>query len=53
MTPGGWINLTLSLGFVLGLLGWCCWKLLRSRPEAQEDDLADLERDHGDEPKDR
>ncbi len=28
MTLGGWINLFLSLGFVLGLLGWCLWRLL-------------------------
>jgi hypothetical protein len=31
MTTGGWINLVLSLGFVLGLFGWCVWKLFSDR----------------------
>lgn len=29
MTLGGWINLVLSLGFVLGLLVWCLVRLVR------------------------
>jgi hypothetical protein len=34
MTPGGWITLFLSVGFMVGLLGWCVWKLLRGGPVA-------------------
>ena len=30
MTPGGWINLILSVGFVLALFGWCLWRTLKS-----------------------
>lgn len=41
MTTGGWINLFLSLGFVLGLFGWCAWKLLRGKPEPGHDDAPD------------
>ena len=32
MTPGGWINLTLSVGFVVGLFAWCIWKTLQGPP---------------------
>jgi hypothetical protein len=28
MTPGGWINLILSVGFVTGLLAWCLRRML-------------------------
>jgi hypothetical protein len=51
MTLGGWINLTLSLGFVLGLLGWCCWKLLSGRAEPEEEHLAHIELVHDDDEK--
>lgn len=30
MTPGGWIVMTLSVGFVTTLFGWCLWRTLRS-----------------------
>lgn len=30
MTPGGWINLSLSIGFVLGLFLWCSYRLLKA-----------------------
>jgi hypothetical protein len=29
MTPGGWITMILSVGFVTGLLAWCLLRLLR------------------------
>lgn len=29
MSPGGWIFLTLSLGFVWGLCAWCYFRVLR------------------------
>lgn len=28
MTPGGWIVMTLSVGGVVSLLGWCIFKVL-------------------------
>jgi len=28
MTPGGWIVMTLSVGFVTALFGWCLWRTL-------------------------
>ncbi len=47
MTIGGWINLLLSVGFVVGLLGWCLWRLL-SGPAAPTPDahLAHIEPVH-------
>ena len=32
MTIGGWINLVLSVGFVLTLFAWCVWRTIKSRP---------------------
>jgi hypothetical protein len=29
MTVGGWVNLTLSVGFVTALFGWCIYRVLR------------------------
>ncbi len=45
MTLGGWINLFLSLGFVLGLLGWCLWRLLAAggTPDREPGELARVE----------
>ncbi|GIW71773.1 MAG: hypothetical protein KatS3mg102_1315 [Planctomycetota bacterium] len=28
MTPGGWLIMSLSVGFVVGLLAWCVYKVL-------------------------
>jgi hypothetical protein len=28
MTIGGWISMTISIGFTTGLFGWCCYKML-------------------------
>jgi hypothetical protein len=28
MTTGGWITMILSVSFVLGLFGWCIWRVL-------------------------
>ena len=33
MTPGGWINLLLSVGFVTGLLVWCLRRMLACPPD--------------------
>jgi hypothetical protein len=30
MTPGGWINLILSVGTVTVLFVWCIWRVIRS-----------------------
>ncbi len=46
MSIGGWINLILSLGFVLGLFGWCIWRLLYARSAPQEEHLAHIELVH-------
>ena len=48
MTPGGWINLTLSLAFVLGLFGFCVWKLLRDPKPPEKEHLAHIEPVHDD-----
>jgi hypothetical protein len=48
MTTGGWINLSLSLGFVLGLFGWCAWKLLHDPKEPEKEHLAHIEPVHDD-----
>ncbi len=32
MTPGGWINLVLSVGFVLALFAWCVWRATKDPP---------------------
>jgi len=32
MTTGAWITLFLSVGFVVGLLAWCIWKLIYGGP---------------------
>lgn len=28
LTAGGWVTMILSVGFVVGLLGWCVWKVI-------------------------
>ena len=34
LTPGGWITMILSVGFVVGLLGWCIRRVFsESRPD--------------------
>jgi len=54
MTIGGWINLTLSLGLVLGLFGWCVWKLLNSKTAIDDQHpLAHIEPVHDDELEER
>lgn len=49
MTTGGWINLLLSLGFVLSLFGWCAWKLLHGKSAPEKKHLAHIEPVHEDE----
>ena len=41
MTFGGWITMTLSVGFVTTLFGWCLYRVLRSH--AAPDRLAHVE----------
>ena len=36
MTIGGWISMTVTLGFVLGLFSWCCYQMT-SAPETPEE----------------
>lgn len=42
MTPGGWINLILSVGFVTGLFAWCIWRVLHE-PEHEGQQMAHVE----------
>lgn len=35
MTPAGWTTMTIVVGFMTSLLGWCVWKVL-SKPESLE-----------------
>ncbi len=42
MTTGGWINLILSIGFVLGLFGWCLWKLFKTDARDTDGDRGGL-----------
>lgn len=35
MTPGGWLIMILSVGFVTTLFIWCVWKVLAT-PEASK-----------------
>ncbi len=42
MTWGGWISMTASLAIVIGLFGWCCYKLVVTR-DAQDEDASSVE----------
>jgi hypothetical protein len=42
MTPGGWINLLLSVGFVTVLFVWCLYRVLTA-PPAKDAHLAHVE----------
>ena len=37
MTLGGWISMTTSLAVVIGLFGWCCYKLVTTRVATDEE----------------
>jgi len=39
MTLGGWICMTLAIGFVVTLFGWCCWKMATANVLNDEDVL--------------
>ncbi len=44
MTPGGWINMILSVGFVVGLFSWCLYRLFGPTGRQEErDHLARVE----------
>ena len=34
MTTGGWINMIVSVGFVVGLFAWCIWRVFHAPPNA-------------------
>ena len=40
MTIGGWISMTITLGFVLGLFFWCCAKMFFA-PETVEEEVGE------------
>lgn len=35
MTLGGWISMTVTISFVMGLFVWCCYKLIVA-PNSEE-----------------
>lgn len=37
MTIGGWISMTTSLAIVIGLFGWCMYKLVTTRDDVVEE----------------
>ena len=41
MTLGGWLTMTLSVGFVTVLFGWCVYRVLRA--SGDEDHYAHVE----------
>lgn len=41
MTMGGWVTMSLSVGFVTGLFAWCIHRVLRGPPD--EDRFAHVE----------
>ena len=42
MTIGGWISMTITLTFVLGLFFWCCYKMVVA-PETVDELIKDAE----------
>ncbi len=43
MTPGGWINLVLSVGFVTVLFVYCIIRVMRAPPPKPDHHLAHVE----------
>lgn len=43
MTPGGWINLILSVGFVTVLFGYCIYRVIRGPAAKGDKTLAHVE----------
>jgi hypothetical protein len=39
MSPGGWVVMVVSIGFVLGLVVWCYWRVLRLPPLEEGEQL--------------
>ncbi len=45
MTPGGWITMILSVGFVTGLFAWCISRVLSAPdPEHHIHGMEDIDR---------
>lgn len=50
MTPGGWINLALSVGFVTALFVYCVWRVLTGkRPDHELGHIEPVHEDQADE----
>ncbi|HEX9782930.1 MAG TPA: hypothetical protein VGA56_09420 [Opitutaceae bacterium] len=43
MTPGGWINMLLSVGFVTALFSYCIIRVLKGPGAKKEHELAHVE----------
>lgn len=46
MTIGGWVSMTITLGFVLGLFGWCCYKMTTAPENVDVDVEQDMQKDN-------
>ncbi|MDO5308312.1 MAG: hypothetical protein Q4G03_02290 [Planctomycetia bacterium] len=42
MTWGGWISMITSIGVVVGIFGWCCWKMATTEPQASDQEQDDV-----------
>jgi heme/copper-type cytochrome/quinol oxidase subunit 2 len=43
MTIGGWVIMTVSVGFVTGLLVWCAWRVTRETSPRKIHSQLDIE----------
>lgn len=43
LTPGGWIIMLLSVGFVTVLLAWCIWRVMRESSPQKLHSQVDIE----------
>lgn len=45
MTPGGWLTMSVSVGFVVCLFGWCIWHVLtEKKPDGHIHGIEDIDK---------
>ncbi len=45
MTPGGWLTMSVSVGFVVCLFGWCiCRVLTEKKPDGHIHGIEDIDK---------
>jgi hypothetical protein len=45
MSTGGWFTMVLSVGFVVGLFGWCIWRVFAEhKSEGQIHGIEDIDK---------